>query len=115
MEIYNTERGTGKTTHLIHISAFTHAPIITLSQVSKKHIIDTARILGLTIPEPITFNEFKSGKLKGREKEFEKNGLLIDNVEVILGDILSEYFSCPVLAVTSSIPMKTQKNERGQV
>lgn len=115
MEIYNGERGIGKTTHLIHISAYTHAPIIVFSFATKKLIIDTARVLGLDIPEPITFSEFKAGKLKGREKEFEKNGLLIDNVEFILGDVLSEYFSCPVLAATSSIPMKTQKNERGQV
>lgn len=113
MEIYNGERAIGKTTHLIHISAYTHAPIIVFSFATKKLIIDTARVLGLAIPEPITFNELKAGKLKGHETEYKKTGLLIDNIEFILGDILSEYFSCPVLAVTSSIPMKEQKNERG--
>ena len=113
MRVYNMDRGRGKTTHLVHISAFTQAPIITFSSASKKHIIDTAKILGLTIPEPVTFNEFKSGKLRDRESTYNRTGILIDDIDTMLGSILSEYFSCPVLATTSSIPMETEKIERG--
>lgn len=113
MKIYNMDRGRGKTTHLVHISAFTQAPIVTFSFASKRHIIDTAKILGLTIPEPITFNEFKAGKFKDKESTYKRTGLLIDDMESMLEIILSEYFACPVLATTSSIPMETEKYERG--
>lgn len=110
MKIFNIFRGGGKTTHLIHISAYSKAVIITHSFASKRHIIETANKLHLDIPEPLTISEFKNYKSKGVDPRKNNHGILIDDFETIIDEVLSDYFDQPVLAITSSIPM-TKKED----
>lgn len=82
MEIMQMNRGGGKTTYLIKKSAEFKYPIICCSETQRRIIKDTAKEMGLDIPDPISFSSINSKeKLRGLNC-FDK--LLIDDLEYVL-------------------------------
>lgn len=98
--IYKPIQG-GKTTELIRISAETGAYIVCHSFDEAHRIFEYARILGLDIPLPFTYDEFKRGQYAGHLK------LLLDNVE----DYISDLNKSDILAVTITDLSKPQKTK----
>lgn len=82
MKIVQMNRGRGKTVYLIKKSAEFKYPIICCSETQRRIIKNTAKEMGLDIPDPIPFNSinFKE-KLRGLNY-FDK--LLIDDLEYVL-------------------------------
>lgn len=101
------ERGSGKTTRLIHLSAHKNIPIIVSTYAQKSHIIEHAKRIGIEIPNPITIFEFESMKISGSNHI--NNGVIIDDAQYIIQRALESYFDAPVLAISTSIPMKEYK------
>lgn len=64
MNILVGERGQGKTTHLIQMSAAGKGAIVTFSKQTAKDIKFQAKELNLKIPDPIAWNEFINSPLK---------------------------------------------------
>ena len=90
MKIINLERGQGKTTILIKLSATHNTPIICSSTASKSYILNKAREMGLTIPEPINVRgEDIAHKLRGLNIN-SNYGVLVDDLEGILQYFLGE-------------------------
>ena len=58
MEIIDIPRGMGKTSYLIHKSNETEYPILVATESQKKVLIAKAKSYKITIPEPITINNF---------------------------------------------------------
>lgn len=85
MKVIMLERGKGKTTELVKISAETQTYILTATKQNVEHICQIADDLGLNIPYPITVNEYLNGKLRG---SFIKN-ILIDNADCVLQSIFN--------------------------
>ena len=78
MKIIYKSRGTGKTTELVELSASTQIPIIC---VNSKHIIEVARELGLTIPQPISIKNYKP---------FSNEKILVDDAEYVLAHLIGK-------------------------
>lgn len=97
MKIINKDRGSGKTTELIHASEVTGFRIITSSMFQAEYVKKLAEKYGNNIPEPMSFGEYKANK-----KHFHDDGILIDECKTILDGILDEYFGCHVYAGTMS-------------
>lgn len=57
MEIYHLPRGGGKTTTLIRKSSETQIPIVVFLEQMKHFILAKAKLMGLSIPEPILYSE----------------------------------------------------------
>ena len=93
MKIINQYRGTGKTTALVHTSNVTGYPIVVKNGIHKNYVKELAKMLNVTIPEPLIYNEVK-----------DVDNVLIDDIELILKDILNDYLDTNVVAVTMSVP-----------
>ena len=107
MKIINLERGKGKTTMLIKLSATHNTPIICSSSASKSYILNKAREMGLTIPEPINVRgENMAHKLRGLNIN-PNYGVLVDDLECILQYFLGEQVS---VATTSCEVVKLEEN-----
>lgn len=93
MEIIQRPRQSGKTTELIKKASVDSLYIVCMSQQEADRIATQARKMGLYIPYPITFQEFKTGLYYPRRI----NGFVIDNI-----DLLMAYFAkgIPVKAAT---------------
>lgn len=93
MNIIHKERGTGRTTELIKRSAETHEYIVTLNRAAVLNTQELANKMMLSIPCPLTFDEFIRGKYYSRGIK----GFLIDNADIML-----EYISqnVPINAIT---------------
>jgi hypothetical protein len=89
MKILVSGRGGGKTTKLIDESANTGAYIVTLNRQRANQIQDEARAHGLSIPLPISFDEFLHRQYYGKGIK----GFLIDDAEQVL------YRLCPVVPI----------------
>lgn len=102
MRFINRGRGNCKTTMLVFTAYVTGKPLIVPQQQMKKFTLDTARKMGVEENVQIfTLNEW----LKiGRRLE-RSDGVLIDNVDMIIEDILSKYLGTPITAGTMNIPM----------
>lgn len=87
-------RGTGKTTELIYISSIRQIPILTLNCERIKRI---AKELGVYIPEPIPYSSYEE-YYRGRDVE----SILIDDLDLILPEILENYFGKKVDGVVMS-------------
>lgn len=87
------QRGKGKTTELINLSAKTGEYIVCHSH-SVKHIADAAKSMGLQIPYPLSYHEFIEGRYYGKGVK----GVLIDEI----GSLLREISRVPVSAITLS-------------
>ena len=70
MKILRMDRGSGKTFHLIKLSAILDSPIICATEQSKKYILNKAREMWLEIPEPIVVNRNNFEiVMRGRNKD----------------------------------------------
>lgn len=97
MKVFCKGRGKGKTTALVMTSAVTGARIIVSNESQKKIIKEIADKLNIDIPEPLTWIEQK------QFRAFYKDGILIDNLEMMLPTILDEFFGCSVIGATMTV------------
>nr|DAJ41482.1 MAG TPA: Cobinamide kinase / cobinamide phosphate guanyltransferase [Caudoviricetes sp.] len=101
MKILRMDRGSGKTFHLIKLSAILDSPIICATEQSKKYILDKAKEMALEIPEPIVVNRINFDLvMRGR-----KENLLIDDLELVLKGLFG---SDVVVATTSESVLEFQ-------
>ena len=108
MRIINRGRGTGKTTMLVSTAYVTGKPIITSTMSNKNSLMDTARRMGVSNNiEVYTIDEW----LKCHRPYIPNNEILIDDVELILGEILSKFLDANVIAGTMTVPMDNIKDE----
>ncbi len=108
MRIINRGRGAGKTTMLISTAYVTGRPIITYTKNNKNNLINTANAMGISDKiEIYTINEWLE-----RHKLYTLNdGILVDNVELILGEALSKFLNANVIAGAMTVPMDDIKND----
>lgn len=85
MEIIDIPRGMGKTSYLIHKSNETEYPILVATESQKKVLIAKAKSYKITIPEPITINNFIKINETGRDKP---EAVLIDELPIVLNTFL---------------------------
>ena len=85
-------RGTGKTTSLIHDAYFTGLPIVVPTMQRAGHILQQAQQMGVTI-KVYTIHELQ-GK-RGTDKEF-RGQVLVDELE----DTLETCLGCKVVKAT---------------
>ena len=90
MKIINLERGKGKTTLLIKLSATHNTPIICSSHASKSYILNKAKEMGLTIPEPIDVRKCDMPYLLRGLNINSNCGVLVDDLECVLQYLLGE-------------------------
>lgn len=100
--IINRQRGTGKTTMLIHASAVTGMQIVTQSKQRAAYINKQAKEFGCTIPETIDAESLSHNRCLYAG---EGPGILIDDGEELIGKALEHYLGRKVTAVTISCPM----------
>ena len=90
MKIINLERGKGKTTMLIQLSATYNTPIICSSHASKLYILNKAKEMELTIPEPIDVRKCDIPYVLRGLNINSNCGVLVDDLECILQYFLGE-------------------------
>ena len=108
MKIIRLDRCKGKTTRLIQESARTNTPIIThlLSRVNQ--IKKQAEEMELDIPHPIYLKKDVRASLRGYDL---KNGVLIDDFELLLGWLLN----VDINTVTTSCEILTEEDEMREI
>ena len=82
MTVYITGRQTGKTTHLIWVSAKTGAVIVAPTYQMVKYIDQMARELGLKIPPPISVVEW--AQIVARKQVHPEQRYLVDELQMVL-------------------------------
>jgi hypothetical protein len=108
MRIINRGRGTGKTAMLISTAYVTGKPIITSTMNTKNSLLDMAERMGISANiEVYTINEW----LEYHKLYMPNNEILVDNVELILGDVLSKFLNANIIAGTMSVPMDNIKDD----
>lgn len=108
MRIINRGRGTGKTAMLISTAYVTGKPIITSTMRNKNNLMSMAEKMGIsTNIEIYTINEW----LECHRAHMPNNEILVDNVELILGDVLSKFLNANVVAGTMTVPMDDIKDD----
>ena len=98
------ERGMGKTTDIVKISAEKQIPILCMS---KHCIYDRAKEFNLKIPEPITIKDFMDGKHRGKTIDT----ILVDESEYILQTLLG----IKIYALTGTKPLIVSKEQVGDM
>lgn len=107
MKIINRGRGTGKTAMLISAAYVTGKPIITSTMNNKDNLMNMAKTMGMSDNiEVYTINEWS----ECHRPYIQNNEILVDNVELMLGEVLSKFFSANVIAGTMTIPMDDKEN-----
>ncbi len=91
-------RGKGKTTELLYTSDATRYRIIVPTSHNKEYLWKMAKELDLKIPEPMTCTEYLL-----RKRGLHEEGILIDDLEFSLEDILTAFFGVPVKCATMNI------------
>lgn len=81
-------RGTGKTTSLIHDAYFTGLPIVVATQARKNYILEQAKAMGVEV-KVFTVNDISAEGMRVRE-------VLVDELE----DILNQCLGCKVVKAT---------------
>ena len=108
MRIINRGRATGKTAMLISAAYVTGKPIITSTMNNKNNLMDMAQKMGmLDNIEVYTINEW----LECHRVYKQSDEILVDNVELILGDVLSKFLNANVIAGTMTVPMDNIKDD----
>ena len=107
MKIINLERGQGKTTILIKLSATHNTPIICSSHASKSYILNKAKEMGLTIPEPINVRKCDMPYVLRGLNINSNCGVLVDDLECVLQYFLGEQVT---VATTSCELVKLEEN-----
>ena len=88
MKITIGERCSGKTTRLIERSAREQLYILVSNERKAKFIFNTAKKMGLVIPYPVTVSQYLYD-IKFRGSSIRRDGLLIDDAESVLWELLS--------------------------
>ena len=88
MFLYFDNRGTGKTTSLIHDAYYTGLPIVVATQARKNYILEQAKAMGVEV-KVFTVNEISAEGMRVRE-------VLVDELE----DILTQCLGCKVVKAT---------------
>ena len=101
MKIYTMPRYTGKTTKLVKMSAEKNYPIIVRDRESKKYILELAEEKNKIIPEPISLDEFRNGSIRGNVQDYD--AYLVDELNLIVGDVFKDYFGKEVYAATMTV------------
>lgn len=108
MRIINRGRGTGKTAMLNSTAYVTGKPIITSTMNNKNSLMDMAKAMDVSNNiEIYTIDEW----LKCHRPYIPNNEILIDNVDLILGEVLSKFLNANVIAGTMAVPMDNVKND----
>ena len=108
MRIINRGRGTGKTAMLISTAYVTGKPIITFTMNNKNSLMSMANTMGvLDNIEVFTINEW----LECHRPYMSNNEVLIDNVELMLGEVLSKFLNANVVAGMMTVPMDDVEND----
>ncbi|MEG1563773.1 MAG: hypothetical protein RR365_08610 [Bacteroides sp.] len=103
MKIIIKERGQGKTSELIRISADKQIPILCLCEANRRFIVERAWGMGImNLPEPfvvrdLNFSYYKDGK----------EPILVDEVDVVLQTLLHR----PIYAATITCPRRLTKSQ----
>ena len=102
MRIINRSRGSSKTTMLVYTAYVTGYPIIVYTGVSKSNVIEIAKKMNvLDFIDVYTLDEWlRYGNHYRRNKD-----ILVDNMDLMMEKILSDYLSASVVAGTMSIPI----------
>lgn len=82
MKIISGERKSGKTIRLVVESSKSNIPIVVLNEPWKRMVLDTAKWLGVEIPDPITIYEIP------KHPDRIRNGVLVDEGQIILQKLL---------------------------
>ena len=111
MRIINRGRGTGKTAMLISTAYVTGKPIITSTMNNKNNLMSMAEKMGVsTNIEVYTINEWLEC-----HRSYMQNEILVDNVELILGDVLSKLLNVNVIAGIMTVPMDDVKDNAKEI
>jgi hypothetical protein len=94
MKAIHGDRRSGKTTKLIELSSKEELTIICISRRHVDLVSDQARKMVKNIPQPFTFDQLLSGKLKGRHIK----GFLFDDLDAMLQTLCDS----PVYAISFS-------------
>ena len=88
MEIFKLSRCMGKTTFLIYQSHTEQKPIVVVTEHMKQNLINQAKGMGLSIPEPIVFSTLKNkrGEIKPDQS------ILIDDIDLIINQLFWQTF-----------------------
>ena len=98
MKFLFKNRGTGKTVGLLFTSEATGYTIIVDSERQVEYLKSKANELGITIPEPMTSDTFRS---YGHSHCSLIKGILIDEADSIIEKALIDYFSgANIVAIT---------------
>lgn len=105
MKLLIKDKGSGKTTGLIYTSEATDYPIITHDNISKHYIMDMAKQMECTIPEPLTVDELK------RVPFYRGKNVLFDNIESILERAINSYLDANVVCATMRSILNKEDND----
>lgn len=93
MYLMDRERGSGKTTKLIHTSEVTGYPIVVRNRYMANIINERAVQMDCIIPNCISVDELRNMSHKPKQ-------ILIDEGATIINDALQEYLQSDVVAIT---------------
>jgi hypothetical protein len=96
------ERGQGKTTELIKISAETQYPIIALTMMDIVYIKEQSNKMGYKIPDPILLSDWRI-KYHGSDIK----AVLVDEGEMMLETLLGY----PIYAISLTKPKEIKKRD----
>ena len=99
MERFIMPRGTGKTYQLILKSAETNQPILVHSNVLKRYVQKIANNHKIEIPPPISVGDILCGKYRDRHYD----GVLVDELELVMGQFVSYFLSAPMTGYSMNI------------
>ena len=112
MNIINLGRGQGKTTRLLYASEFQNIPILCMNIVAKQYLLDSAKRLGLSIPEPITASEMVRGTMK--EKHIGDKDILVDEAPFVLQSLINSLGVKSNIKAMTLTDTKTEKEQMEQ-
>lgn len=86
MKIINLGRGQGKTTRLLYASEFQDVPILCATSYQKQYLLDTAKKLGLQIPDPIAVSDLTHETIRG--SDLAGKDIFVDEAHWVLQSLL---------------------------
>ena len=89
-------RGSGKSARLVMRSAMSGTYILTTSDVRAQHLLDLAKEMGVTIPNPVTVRDWVKGD-KFVESSIQRDGLYIDDLDDVVESL---FWPIPIKVVT---------------
>ena len=108
MDVFIGGRGSGKTISLLEYSSITRTPIVVYSEEQCTQLKNFAKSLCIDIPEPVSFHSYPN-KSKGNDNF--RNGVLIENVDLLLKSIFGKVNA--VTVDSSSIKIHNMDNTGG--